>query len=44
MIDFMSKLRGQYGSKTVHLILDRSGYHRSMLVSDIRMYKQNDGY
>ena len=35
IIDFMTKLRGQYGSKTVHLILDRSGYHRSMLVAEI---------
>ena len=34
IIDFMTKLRGQYGSKTVHLILDRSGYHRSMLVAE----------
>ena len=34
IIDFMTKLRGQYGSKTVHLILDRSGYHRSMLVTE----------
>jgi transposase len=33
IIDFMTKLRGQYGSKTVHLILDRPGYHRSMLVA-----------
>ncbi len=30
----MNKLRGQYGYKTVHLILDRSGYHRSMLVAE----------
>ena len=34
IIDFMTKLRGQYGSKTVHLILERSGYHRSMLVAE----------
>ncbi len=34
IIDFMTKLRGQYGSKTVHLILDRSGYHRSILVAE----------
>jgi transposase len=34
IIDFMTKLRGQYGLKTVHLILDRSGYHRSMLVAE----------
>ena len=32
IIDFMSKLRCQYGSMTIHLILDRSGYHRSILV------------
>jgi transposase len=34
IIDFMIKLRGQFGSKSVHLILDRSGYHRSMLVAE----------
>jgi len=34
IIDFMTKLRSHYGSKTVHLILDRSGYHRSMLVAE----------
>ena len=31
--DFMEKLRSQYGSKTIHLILDRSGYHRAELVA-----------
>ena len=34
IIDFMTKLRGQFGSKTIHLILDSSGYHRSMLVAE----------
>ena len=34
IIDFMSKLRCQYGSMTIHLILDRSGYHRSILVAE----------
>lgn len=27
IIDFMGKLRAQHGDKTVHLILDRAGYH-----------------
>lgn len=34
IIDFMGKVRSQYGSKTVHLILDRSGYHRALLVAE----------
>lgn len=33
IIDFMSKIRSQYGAKTVHLILDRSGYHQASLVA-----------
>ena len=33
IIDFMGKIRSQYDSKTVHLILDRSGYHRASLVA-----------
>lgn len=33
IIDFMGKIRSQHDSKTVHLILDRSGYHRSSLVA-----------
>lgn len=34
IIDFMSKIRSQYGSKTVHLILDKSGYHRAASVTE----------
>ena len=34
IIDFMDKIRFQYDSKTVHLILDRSGYHRARLVAE----------
>ncbi len=34
VIEFMSKVRTQYGSKTVHLILDQSGYHRSSPVAE----------
>ena len=30
----MGKIRSQYDSKTVHLILDRSGYHRASLVAE----------
>jgi transposase len=30
----MGKIRSQYGSKTVHLILDRSGYHKASLVAN----------
>ena len=33
IINFMDKIRDQYGSKTVHLILDKAGYHRSLLVA-----------
>ena len=33
IIDFMNKIRTQYESKTVHLILDKSGYHRAELVA-----------
>lgn len=33
IIDFLGKIRSQYSSKTVHLILDRSGYHRASLVA-----------
>ena len=35
IIDFMSKIRTQYNTqKTVHLILDQAGYHRSFLVAE----------
>ncbi|CZK12918.1 TPA: IS630 family transposase [Legionella pneumophila] len=34
IVDFMGKIRSQYGSKTVHLILDRSGYHRASLIAE----------
>lgn len=34
IIDFMGKIRSQYDSKTVHLILDKAGYHRSSLVAE----------
>ncbi len=34
IIDFMSKIRSQYDSKTIHVILDRSGYHRASLVAE----------
>lgn len=34
IIDFMGKIRSQYDSKTVHLILDKAGYHRSLLVAE----------
>lgn len=34
MIDFMGKVRSQYGSKPVHIILDRSGYHRASLLAE----------
>ena len=33
IISFMDKLRIRYGTKTVHLILDQSGYHKSSLVA-----------
>lgn len=32
IMHFMNKVRHQYGSKIVHLILDKAGYHRSSLV------------
>lgn len=34
MVDFVGKVRCQYGSKTVHIILDRSGYHRAALLAE----------
>lgn len=34
IINFMSKVRAQYGSKKVHIILDQSGYHKSKLVAE----------
>jgi transposase len=34
IIDFMDKIRAQYSTKkTIHLILDKAGYHRSFLVA-----------
>ena len=34
VMNFMDKIRENYGSKTVHLILDQSGYHRSLLIPE----------
>lgn len=34
IINFMNKVREQHGSKRVHLILDKAGYHRSLLVAE----------
>lgn len=34
IINFMGKIRSKYDSKTVHLILDQSGYHRASLVTE----------
>ena len=34
IINFMDKIRDQHGSKTVHLIIDKAGYHRSLLVAE----------
>lgn len=34
IMNFMDKIREKYDTKTVHLILDRSGYHRSSLLPD----------
>ncbi len=35
IIDFMGKIRSQYNSeKTIHLVLDKAGYHRSFLVAE----------
>ena len=34
IINFMNKVREQYGSKKVHLISDKAGYHRSLLVAE----------
>lgn len=35
IIDFMGKIRTQYNTqKTIHLILDKAGYHRSFLVAE----------
>ncbi len=33
IIDFMGKIRSHYGSKKIHLILDRSGYHQASSVA-----------
>ena len=33
IMDFMGKLHLKYEEKTIHLILDKAGYHRSILVS-----------
>ena len=35
IVDFLEKIRTHFGSKTVHIILDRSGCHRAELVSEI---------
>jgi len=35
IVDFMDKIRTQYATKkTIHLILDKAGYHRSFLVAE----------
>lgn len=34
IMDFMDKIRVQYGEKVVHLILDKAPYHRSSLVAE----------
>lgn len=34
IVDFMKKMRSHYGEKTIHLILDKSGYHRAGLVAE----------
>lgn len=35
IVDFMVKIRTQYSAKqTIHLILDKAGYHRSFLVAE----------
>lgn len=34
IMNFMEKIRGQYNTKTVHLILDQAGYHKSALVAE----------
>lgn len=34
IVDFMKKIRSHYAQKTVHLILDKSGYHRAGLVAE----------
>lgn len=34
IMNFMDKVRAHYDSKTVHLILDKAGYHRSNLVAE----------
>lgn len=34
IVEFMRKIRSHYGSKTAHLILDQSGYHRASLVAE----------
>ncbi len=34
IMDFMDKIRVQYGEKIVHLILDKAPYHRSKLVAE----------
>ena len=35
IIDFMGKIRSQYNSEnTIHLVLDKAGYHRSFLVAE----------
>lgn len=34
IISFMDKLRCKYEEKTIHLILDQAGYHRSLLVAE----------
>ena len=34
IMSFMDKIREKYDTKTIHLILDQSGYHRSLLLPE----------
>lgn len=34
IMNFMDKIRLQYGTRTVHLVIDQAGYHRSGVVMD----------
>lgn len=34
IMNFMNKIREKYGEKTVHLILDQSGYNKSLLLPE----------
>lgn len=34
LMQFMDKIRARFGTKTVHLILDQAGYHKSLLFAE----------